>query len=305
MRHTHQRKEKKLTACYTVILLLLILLTGCKKTPASLSSSSENSIFSEQTALSQNATTISAKAEKTEATDTVVSKTASTASVRTEQPTSPEKRAKVAYLTFDDGPSSMTPQILDVLKEYNVKATFFVVHTDSEELMAYTKRAFDEGHEIAVHSYTHNYKQIYQSADTFIEDFEKTNQWIMSITGQKTTQFRFPGGSSNGYVNRDDLNEILYRMGERRCVHHDWNVSSGDAAPTLRTKEQILENIMGTATGFNEPVILMHDVSKNTTTLEALPEIIEQLRAKGYTFDTVSSIAQPAQHRIYRPAAAS
>lgn len=219
------------------------------------------------------------------------------------QPPRPDKRPRVAYLTFDDGPTEMTPQILDILKQYDVKATFFVVHKNSQKLASYMKRAYDEGHEIAVHSYTHDYKAIYQSADIFLADFQKTREWICAVTGQEepTLQFRFPGGSSisQKYLKKPVLNEILYRMGQLHAVHHDWNVSSGDATNPPLTRQQVLDNVMKTAGKFNEPVILMHDVVKNTGTRDALPEIITLLRERGYVFDTISNIHQPAQHRVY------
>ena len=197
----------------------------------------------------------------------------------------------------------MTPKILAILKEYDVKATFFVVHKNSSTLENYMKQAYQEGHEIAVHSYTHSYKQIYQSEESFLEDFEKTRQWIQTVTGapEPTLQYRFPGGSSISakFADKAVLNRILYRMGELHAIHHDWNVSSGDAAKIRPTKEQILHNIMENAVKYKEPVILMHDSLKNGSTCEALPEIIESLRKEGYQFDTISRIKQPAQHKIY------
>ena len=165
------------------------------------------------------------------------------------------------------------------------------------------KQAYQEGHEIAVHSYTHNYKQIYQSEESFLEDFEKTRQWIQTVTGapKPTLQYRFPGGSSISakFADKTVLNRILFRMRELHAIHHDWNVSSGDAAKTKPTKKQLLHNIMENALKYKEPVILMHDSSKNSSTCESLPEIIESLRKEGYRFDTISNIKQPVQHKIY------
>ena len=213
------------------------------------------------------------------------------------------KEACTAYLTFDDGPSAMTPKILDTLKEYHVKATFFVVHKSGSVMEAYLKRAYEEGHEIAVHSYTHNYKQVYQSVDSFIEDFEKTRQWIQNATGapEPTLQYRFPGGSSisKKLADKAVINQILFRMGEMKAVHHDWNVSSGDGGKIKPKKEQILYNVMQTAVKYKEPVILLHDSLNNVSSYEALPELIEALRKEGYGFDTVSHIQQPAQHKVY------
>ncbi len=215
-----------------------------------------------------------------------------------------EKNGKVAYLTFDDGPTEMTPKIIEVLKEHDAKATFFVVYKSSEKAAEYMKSASDEGNEIAAHSYCHNYKQIYRSVDTFTEDFEKVSEWIEAVTGKQTKQLRFPGGSSIGkkYLSKPTLNEILSALHDKGIVHHDWNVSSGDANGKMQSKEKILENIKNEALKHDEPVILMHDIERNQSTLEALPEIIEWLRENGYSFDTVSNIKHPAQHRKYSPA---
>ena len=165
------------------------------------------------------------------------------------------------------------------------------------------KLASDEGNEIAAHSYCHNYKQIYRNVSSFMEDFEKVDQWIESVTGQRTKQLRFPGGSSisKKYLSKPVLNGILSALHDKGITHHDWNVSSGDASSKAQSKEKILENIKKEALKFDEPVILMHDVERNQGTLEALPEIIEWLRSKGYSFDTVSNIKHPAQHRAYSP----
>lgn len=103
-----------------------------------------------------------------------------------------------AYLTFDDGPTALTPQVLDILKEQGVKATFFVVCKQDPALEAVMKRAYDEGHEIAVHSATHDYHKIYASKEAFLADFQTTREWIQRVTGspEPTLQYRFPGGSS-------------------------------------------------------------------------------------------------------------
>ncbi len=292
------RPKQLITAIIIFTAMLLFLLPGCTNTKPAMSPASNGSSAA-SAGSSEAVSAVSAVAQP----GSRVSSAASSYPDYPTQPDRPGKRPNVAYLTFDDGPTEMTPQILDILKEYDVKATFFVVHKNSEKLTSYMKRAYDEGHEIAVHSYTHNYKAIYQSADTFLADFNKTRDWICSVTGQKepTLQFRFPGGSSisQKYLKKPVLNEILYRMGELHAVHHDWNVSSGDAVNPPINKQQVLDNVMKSAGKFNEPVILMHDVVKNTGTRDALPEIIKLLRERGYTFDTISNIHQPAQHRVY------
>ena len=197
----------------------------------------------------------------------------------------------------------MTPQVLDVLKEFGVKATFYVISGPGSKYASYTKRAFDEGHEIAIHSACHDYKKIYSSKEAFFEDFTKTQNWIMEVT-QNTTptlQFRFPGGSSisKKWAAPSVMNDILYEASQMGAVHNDWNVSAGDATYPRPSKNQIVQNVLPMAMKLNEPVILMHDSKDNKNLCAALREIIPTMLEAGYTFDTISNIKNPAQHRIY------
>ncbi len=197
----------------------------------------------------------------------------------------------------------MTPQVLDVLNEFGVKATFYVVSGPGAKYADYTKRAFDEGHEIAIHSACHDYKKIYQSKDAFFEDFTKTQNWITEVTGSgtPTLQFRFPGGSSisKKWAAPSVMNEILHTAQSMGAVHNDWNVSAGDATYPRPSKDRLIQNILPAAMKLNEPVILMHDSKDNKNLCAALREIIPVMLEAGYTFDTISNIKNPAQHRIY------
>lgn len=277
---------QKLSFILTPILLSASLLSGCQ--------AAGHHVVAPVSSFANTVSQMSSKAASESTSKAVLSSGAESVSSDTD---------KVAYLTFDDGPTEMTPQIVAVLKQYQVKATFFVVYKNSQRLESYMKLASDEGNEIATHSYCHNYKQIYRSVNSFMEDYEKVNQWIESVTGKRTTQLRFPGGSSisKKYLSKPVLNGILSSLHDQGITHHDWNVSSGDASSKPQSKEKILENIKNEALNFDEPVILMHDVERNQGTLEALPEIIEWLRSQGYSFDTVSNIKHPAQHRRYSP----
>lgn len=206
-----------------------------------------------------------------------------------------------AYLTFDDGPSKLTPQILDILAAYHVKATFFVVgHEDAFSREMY-RRIAAEGHELAIHTYTHDYSQVYQSVDAYFEDFDRISDLLYSETGMRPTQFRFPGGSSNTvsykYGGEGLVREIALQAKRRGLTYHDWNVSSGDASGYKQTVEQVLGNVIGPSVSKLEPVVLMHDVPANTATRDALPQMIQQLSAEGYNFDTVSHRSIPCQHR--------
>src|SRR5699024_5238173 len=108
----------------------------------------------------------------------------------------PEWKEKAVYLTFDDGPSENTGRILDILKQYNIKATFFVTGNNQEH-DDMIKRAFDEGHSIGLHTYTHDYASVYASEEAYFDDLKKISDLVESIIGQKSYLIRFPGGSSN------------------------------------------------------------------------------------------------------------
>lgn len=192
---------------------------------------------------------------------------------------------KVAFLTFDDGPTrNITPRILDTLKQYNVKATFFVLGQLAEQNRDLLKREFEEGHSIGNHSYTHDYKNIYRSVPSFMQEFNTANNIIENNIGNgfKTELFRFPGGSFE--KRKNPFKEKLKSQGVR---YIDWNVSSGDAAGQNVPVQNILSNIKSTSSGKNHIVILMHDASTKKTTADALPQIIEYLKSQGYEFKTL------------------
>lgn len=197
----------------------------------------------------------------------------------------------VIYLTFDDGPSAeTTPKILDVLKKYNVKATFFVTNAGPDELI---KREFDEGHVVALHSSSHDYAKIYKSSDAFWSDMEAVQNRVFRITGEKAMLFRFPGGSSNT-VSRHYSSGIMSLLSkeadEKGYTYFDWNESSGDAgelkSPTF--DEKVKEEIKLSINSFSKShgnVILMHDIKQ--TTANAIEEIVKYGIDNGYTFDVL------------------
>jgi len=186
--------------------------------------------------------------------------------------------AHKVYLTFDDGPSANTDDILDVLKQYDVKATFFVVGregTSSEEALA---RIVEEGHTLAMHSYSHKYSEIYASLDNFAEDFKKVQDYLYETTGVMSTVYRFPGGSSNT-VSDIDMAECAKYLDSQGVRFFDWNISSGDGGSVVLPVETLLENCTANISRYSTSVILMHDSPKKMTTLEALPKIIETIQA--------------------------
>lgn len=193
---------------------------------------------------------------------------------------------KVAYLTFDDGPSKVTGKILDVLKEEDIKATFFILGTEmNEEKIEYLKRMHEEGHTIGIHTYSHNYKEIYQSVEAYVEDFYKVYDFLEDTLGIQIEIFRFPWGSVNQY-NKKIRNELIQEMEAKGFRFYDWNVSGEDSTgnPSGAT---IKKNTLKNLEKYQSPVILLHDSSINENTSLVLSEIIKEIKAKGYRFDTV------------------
>ena len=193
---------------------------------------------------------------------------------------------KMAYLTFDDGPSSnVTPAILDVLKEKNVHATFFALGSSVEKYPDIAKRVVDEGNVLANHTYSHVYKSLYDDSNYFIEDVQRAERAIAAAVGEDkvTRLFRFPGGSFENY--KKPKKELLL---QKDYYYIDWNVSSGDAAGRDVPPEALIGNVKNTLGGKNTAVILMHDSSVKATTAEALPAIIDMLKAEGYSFGVLA-----------------
>lgn len=186
---------------------------------------------------------------------------------------------KVIYLTFDDGPSDkVTPKILDILKEENVKATFFVIGKNAETRKKLLKREAEEGHTVAVHSYSHIYNEIYASPESLLKDIKKCNKIIEEVTGKKSSVYRFPGGSFG-------LNERLISAVTNSGMRYvDWNASTCDAEISAPTPEQLLTAAITTPADRNRVVLLAHDSTTKTATAEALKSIIGYYREKCYVF---------------------
>ena len=188
-----------------------------------------------------------------------------------------EKTTKV-YLTFDDGPSSNTVAILDILAKYNVHGTFFVVGKEGEKDKSLYRRIVEEGHTIGMHSYSHKYNEIYASKEAYSQDLLKLQEYIYETTGTWSRICRFPGGSSNT-VSQVDMAELISYLKEEGIDYFDWNVSSMDAAGRTLSAEEIAENVLYNIDEYSTAVVLMHDADDKTTTVEALPIILETLLA--------------------------
>ena len=207
---------------------------------------------------------------------------------------------KVAYLTIDDGPSQNTDKILEILDTYNIKATFFVIgpsYTLKDESL---KKIAASGHEIAIHSYEHNYNHIYSSKENYIKDFFKCLDWIKKVTGQNPTLYRFPGGSSNTIASKELIKSIITDLKDKGYIHADWNVDTLDSYVKNDTSK-IINNAL-TAMKKNEnnnhyyQTILLHDDINKTASIKALPSLIEKIIAKGYHFEPLTQDSHIIKH---------
>jgi peptidoglycan/xylan/chitin deacetylase (PgdA/CDA1 family) len=205
---------------------------------------------------------------------------------------------KVAYLTFDDGPSeTVTPQILDILKKENVHATFFLIgkYIDKDEASKdLVKREFDEGNAIGNHTYSHDYNYLYPSGkinlENCISDFEKTSQSLKNILGQdfSARAVRFPGGQMTWDKKDHSGAEAMDKALHDKDYHQiDWNALSGDAEGAPKNAEQLKQEVIKTVAGRQKAIILMHDTYGKEETAKALPEIIEYLKGQGYEFKII------------------
>lgn len=189
-----------------------------------------------------------------------------------------DEGVRKVYLTFDDGPSSNTGRILDILADYDVKATFFVVGKEEEEYQALYKRIVEEGHTLAMHSYSHKYNEIYQSVESYSADLSRLQEFLYDTTGVWCRYCRFPGGSSNT-VSRVDMHELIAYLDDQDMSYFDWNISSGDAVSSYISSSDIVRNCTANLWKYDEAIILMHDASEKNSTVEALPRLIETIQA--------------------------
>lgn len=196
---------------------------------------------------------------------------------------------KRIFLTFDDGPTkSVTPYILNLLKEENVKANFFVLGMRVEQNPDLVKREFDEGHFIGNHSYSHKYSKIYESIDSLFDEYNRTNNAIKSAVQNdkyNSIVFRFPGGLAGGKYN-DMKHEAAQKLKEQGIANVDWNALTKDAEGA-KTKEDLMNNFIETIQNKTSIVLLMHDSADKILTYEVLPDIIKYCKENGYEFQTM------------------
>ncbi|MEO3946147.1 polysaccharide deacetylase family protein [Gorillibacterium sp. CAU 1737] len=202
---------------------------------------------------------------------------------------------KVVYLTFDDGPSKLTPAVLDLLKQEQVKATFFALGELAEARPALVKRVVEEGHALGNHSYNHVYRELYSSFEGFWDQITRTEEVLFQITGSRTSLLRPPGGS---YTNFDSFYFYLLEQAGYRVF--DWNVDSIDASKR-GVKASAILNAVVKAPLKNRMVVLMHDGAGHEETVKALPAIIKHFKDNGYRFERLDAADTSVQFRLGKP----
>ena len=206
---------------------------------------------------------------------------------------------KVAYLTFDDGPSKHTQEILDILEAYHVKATFFVTGSNPEYYDLIQKEDA-LGHAIGIHTFSHDYGKIYSSEKAYFEDVDKTNALIEKQTGHKVNILRFPGGTSNT-VSRKYSSGIMSTLAsavtKKGYAYYDWNASNGDGNCYVGS-DTLINTALKEIRDKKEVMILMHDGTGNKATVEALPVILKSMQSQGYEFRIIDSSTPEFHHHI-------
>lgn len=210
------------------------------------------------------------------------------------QPETVTPDGKIIYLTFDDGPSQYTEQLLDVLAKYNVKATFFVINSGYTDVL---KRMAEEGHSIGIHSVTHDYKAIYADADTFFSELRQMQSIIQEKAGITTTLVRFPGGSSNtvSCFNPGIMTRLTQAVEDSGYQYFDWNVDSNDAGGA-KTADTVFKNVTNGVSGRTISIVLQHDTKGFS--VEAVERIISWGIANGYTFLPLEPTSPGAHHGV-------
>lgn len=212
----------------------------------------------------------------------------------------PSSSKKTIYLTFDDGPSQRTPEVLKILKDNGIKATFFVVN--GKKYNHYMKDIVAQGHTIALHTYTHDYKTVYTTDEAFFDDLKKISDLVYNETGVRAKLMRFPGGGSNTISRKYNqkakiMSRLTKKVEEMGYTYFDWNVSSGDATYPSPSPAQLVENCKRVPKS-DSVIVLMHDSGDKKNTVAALPQIIAYYKSMGYSFGTLNKDVPPAHQKV-------
>lgn len=202
---------------------------------------------------------------------------------------------KKVYLTFDDGPSRYTEEILEILRKENVKATFFVIGYEGDIYAERYRKIVEEGHTLAMHAYDHDYKKIYRSVEDFSHDLEKLQDLLERETGVKPTIYRFPGGSSNCVV-KSSVKQFIHYLNEKGITYYDWNALSEDAMNKNLTPAQLNKNIMKDLPKKDPCIVLMHDLGDRHGTVDALEPLIKKLKAMNCEILPITEATPAIQH---------
>lgn len=207
----------------------------------------------------------------------------------------PLNNEKTVFLTFDDGPSKNTPKVLDILKQYGVHGTFFVLGGQVKGGSNYIKRIYNEGNAIGNHSYTHDFATLYPknkiSVSTYMNEYYKTENALKSVLGNNfnTKVVRMPGGeNSRQYYKDPNLSELRSKFSSEGIASIDWNALNGDAEGRRYTVSQMVDYVKRSSAGQKHVVVLMHDAATKGLTVEALPQVIEYFKSQGYNFKVIS-----------------
>ena len=210
-----------------------------------------------------------------------------------------DKGKKIMYLTFDDGPSCNTEKVLDILDEYDAKATFFVTN-EFPDYASLMKEEIKHGHAVGIHTYSHEYASIYANVQSYLDDIEKIQKVIQQQTGKPASFLRFPGGSSNT-VSRQYCAGIMSELSERVTKmgyeYYDWNATNGDG-DTGRDAASIIATAKQEINEQDVVMLLMHDGAGNSETVNALPEILSYCKEKGFEFRVVDDSTPQFHHHI-------
>ena len=219
----------------------------------------------------------------------------------TEPPTEPpttaptEPKTGVIYQTFDDGPGSQTPRLLEILEKYDAKATFFVVDTYYASTITQIAEA---GHTLAMHTATHEFADVYASEENYFADLYAIQSVIEEYSGQKPNLIRFPGGSGNTISRRYNegiMTRLTQQVEEQGFVYFDWSVDSNDAGGA-KTAAEVSQNVIAGCTGKKAPVVLLHDI--HTYTVDAVEDILIWGIENGYTFEGLTADSPTYHHKV-------
>lgn len=187
-----------------------------------------------------------------------------------------------------------------MLEQNGVRGTFFVIHSYNG-CEKQIRSIYERGHCVALHTYSHSYS-IYRSEEAYFKDLDRISDLVYDATGMRSTLVRFPGGSSNTISRRYKkgiMSTLTKEVPKRGYVYFDWNVDSGDASAVLVSAEKIVRNSTAAIGKKNQIILLMHDAAAKTTTVEALPGVIEAYRDAGYRFDVLSEDSFVWHHKVY------